>query len=149
MDGPSTRPDVDGADEAGDRFGAALAAGNVTGSAHQDLIIGAPGEAPNEDPRSGSVFVSPGAASGHAAGFGLNQDWLGIGANEAGDEFGAALAVGNFDKDGYADIAVGIPGEAPNANPKSGSVAIIHGASSQVGSAFVRNEDHFQLPHRR
>jgi hypothetical protein len=137
--------EVGGADEAGDRFGAALAAGNVTGSAHQDLIIGAPGESPNADPQSGGVYVSPGAASGYSAGFGVNQGSLDIGANEAGDEFGAALAVGNFDKDAYADIAVGIPGEFPGSQPKSGSVGIVHGASSRVGSAFVRNEDHFQL----
>ena len=31
---------------------------------------------------------------------------------EGGDIFGAALTTGNFDGDGFADIAIGVPGEA-------------------------------------
>ncbi|MBG0825911.1 FG-GAP repeat protein [Planomonospora sp. ID91781] len=129
-----------GATEAGDRFGAALAAGNVTGSAHADLVIGAPAEAPGADPAgSGSIYVIPGAAVGKAAGFGLTQEGNG-GGNEAGDNFGATLAVGNFDKDGYTDVAVGIPGEVQGADVKSGSVVILPGAATKLGAAFWLQE---------
>ncbi|MFC6079865.1 hypothetical protein [Sphaerisporangium aureirubrum] len=128
--------DAGGATEAGDRFGAALALGNVTGSSHADLVVGAPAEAPGSDPAgSGVVYVIPGAASGKAAGFGVTQEGNG-GGNEADDNFGAALALGDFDHDGYADIAAGTPGEAPGSEPRSGSVGIFPGASAKLGTAF-------------
>lgn len=127
--------------EAGDEFGAALAAGNVTGSGHADLVIGAPGEAPGSDPAdSGSLYIMPGAADGQGTGFTSGQETNG-GTSEAGDRYGAALAVGNFDKDGYADIAVGVPGEAPGSNPAAGSIAIIPGASSKLGTSFWVQEN--------
>ncbi|NJP92521.1 hypothetical protein HCN51_24125 [Nonomuraea sp. FMUSA5-5] len=132
--------DAGGATEAGDRFGAALAAGNVTGSAHADLVVGAPAEAPGADPAgSGGVYVIPGAAAGKAAGFGLTQEGNG-GGNEAGDNFGATLATGNFDRDGYTDVAVGVPGEVQGADVKSGSVVILPGAATKLGTAFWLQE---------
>ncbi|MFG1681504.1 FG-GAP-like repeat-containing protein [Nonomuraea sp. NPDC049269] len=132
--------DAGGSTEAGDRFGAALATGNVTGSSHADLVVGAPAEAPGSDPAgSGAIYVIPGAASGKAAGFGLTQEGNG-GGNEADDNFGTALAVGNFDKDGYADLAVGVPGEVLGADLKSGSVVIFPGAASKLGTAFWLQE---------
>ena len=132
--------DTGGAIEAGDEFGAALAAGNVTGSSYADLVIGAPGEAPGTDPAdSGAVYVMPGASTGEGTGFGVNQEGN-SGANEAGDRFGAALAVGNFGKASYAAIAVGVPGEAPGTAPASGSVVIIPGASSKLGAGYPVHE---------
>ncbi|MEU5943627.1 hypothetical protein ABZ807_31745 [Micromonospora sp. NPDC047548] len=126
--------------EAGDQFGAALAAGNVTGSSYTDLVIGAPGEAVGSPAvASGAVYVMPGASSGMGTGFGVNQAGNG-GANEAGDRFGAALAVGNFGKASYAAIAVGVPGEAPGSQPASGSVVIIPGASSKLGAGYSVQE---------
>ncbi|MFY1672498.1 hypothetical protein ACN27G_21430 [Plantactinospora sp. WMMB334] len=128
--------DVGGANEAGDRFGAALAAGNVTGSAHTDLVIGAPGEGPDTSPaNSGAIYVMPGAADGTGTGFGRNQNNNG-GSNEAGDNLGAALAVGDFDADGFADIAAGLPGEAPGDAPAAGSVLVYPGASANLGTGY-------------
>jgi hypothetical protein len=131
--------DAAGANEAGDKFGSALAIGNVTGDSHADLVVGAPGEAPGTDPAGGGIYIIPGASTGKGTGFGRNQDSDG-GANEAGDAFGSALAVGNFDKDGFADIAVGIPGEAPGTSPAGGSVAIFPGASSQLAAGYTIDE---------
>lgn len=127
--------EVGGANEAGDKFGAAVAAGNVTGSAHTDLIIGAPGEAPGDDPAGGGVYVVPGAADGKDPGFGRNQSGNG-GSNEVGDALGSALAVGDFDADGYADIAAGVPGEAPGSAPTSGSLLVFPGAATQLGTGY-------------
>jgi FG-GAP repeat len=130
-----TQTDAGGSTEAGDQFGAALAAGNVTGSSHADLVVGAPGEAPGSNPVSGNIYVIPGAADGKGTGFGKTQAGNG-GSNEAGDRMGAALAVGNFDKDSYADIAVGVPGEAPDTAPAGGSLLILPGAATQVGVGY-------------
>jgi hypothetical protein len=129
-----------GANEAGDLFGAALAAGNVvgakTGTVYADLVVGAPGEAPATDPQSGAVYVVPGASAGPVAnGVAVNQTGNG-GANESGDRFGAALATGDFNKDGWADIAVGLPGEQPRTDPQSGTATVIPGGSTAVGKGF-------------
>src|SRR5262249_61475552 len=70
---------------------------------------------------------------------GVARSRTGMGANEAGDRMGSALATGDFDGDGYADIAVGVPGEAPGAAPAGGSVVVFPGASSQVATGFWLN----------
>ncbi|MBI3950408.1 MAG: alkaline phosphatase D family protein [Acidobacteria bacterium] len=54
----------------------------------------------------------------------LTQEHAGQGGNENGDEFGAALAAGDFNGDGYMDLAIGAPGEAPVNDPKSGAVFV-------------------------
>jgi hypothetical protein len=138
---------ADGANEAGDLFGSALAAGNVvgakTGTIYSDLVVGVPGEAPGTDPQSGLVFVIPGSASGPVAGgLGSTQDENG-GANEAGDRFGAAVATGDFNKDGWADVVVGIPGESPGTQPQSGTITVLPGGSAAVGTGFTLNEAGF------
>ncbi|HEX6471052.1 MAG TPA: FG-GAP-like repeat-containing protein [Streptosporangiaceae bacterium] len=135
-----TQEDAGGTTESGDRFGSALAAGNVTGSANADLVVGAPGEAPGSAPAgAGMVYVVPGASTGKSAGFGRVQGDAG-GTSEANDHFGAALAVGNFDKDGFADIVVGVPDEAPGSDPAGGDIAVFPGASAQTAAAYWVHE---------
>ncbi|SCF08603.1 trypsin-like serine protease [Micromonospora chokoriensis] len=140
---------ADGANEAGDRFGTAVAAGQVVGSTHADLIVGAPGEAPGANPRSGGIYVYPGGSgTGFASGFGLAQTRMGVGADEEGDQFGAVLAVGNFDKDSYQDIVVGVPSESPGNHPRSGSLTVVHGASAAAGmTAYGLSFGETDLPH--
>ena len=136
-----------GADEAGDQFGQALAIGNVTGDSHRDLVVGAPGEAPGADPaNSGTVYVMPGSSTGTGTGFGDSQAGDG-GTNEAGDRLGAALAIGDFDHDGRADIAAGVPGEAPDDDPASGSILVFPGASSGLAAGYwVQERDTGDAP---
>ncbi|MBL8958123.1 MAG: FG-GAP repeat protein [Myxococcaceae bacterium] len=55
----------------------------------------------------------------------LYADSLGI--IEQGDKFGATLASGDFDDDGYQDLAIAATGEAPGADPASGAVLIFKG----------------------
>ena len=128
-----------GANETGDRFGTALAAGPVTGDRYADLVVGAPGEAPGEAPRSGAIYLVTGAADGIGTGSGHTQTGNG-GANEEGDLFGSALAIGDLDRDGKGDVVVGSPGEAPGADPKSGTLTVLPGTGTGLGTAYSLGE---------
>jgi hypothetical protein len=125
--------------EAGDEFGAALAAGEVLGTGGFDeLVVGVPGE----DAQAGklSIFRHNGTA------FGAHHQFFqpaGFTTQESGDRFGAAVAVGNIDGAGDCcsvlqfdneaakreDVIVGLPGEAPEvslfAEDPAGSGAVL------------------------
>lgn len=105
---------MQGSSEAGDAFGWALAVGNVNGDLYDDLAIGVPGETDDVTAQGhGAVQLVLGSATGlTAAGNTLfNELFLG-GAPKTGDSFGNALASGDFDGDGYDDLAIGSPYES-------------------------------------
>ena len=84
--------------EAGDRFGSALAVGDLGGSADDDLAIGVPEEDGTATVDDGVVHILLGAATGlTATGSTLwSQNDAGIGDTaESGDGFGASLAIGD------------------------------------------------------
>jgi hypothetical protein len=119
-----------GSNENDDRFGQALAAGDFDGDGNDDLAVGAPGEKPGSEPKSGWVFVFRGTAAGMNPWKGFGQQ--GLGSNENDDRFGQALAAGDFDGDGREDLAVGAPGEKPGSEPKSGYVFSYKGSPSSM-----------------
>ncbi len=102
-----------------ERFGAALASGDFDNDGCDDLAIGVPRDDVDGVDAAGSVQVLYGtAAEGLTAS--SSDYWTqaplstvgGIGgALEANDRFGSALAVGDFDDDGFDDLAIGAPGE--------------------------------------
>ncbi len=109
-------------------FGWASATGDFNKDGFPDLAVGAPYDGSG----AGSVTVYAGSASGPAAGRKLQQTGI-LDGNEAGDRFGAALSVGDFNKDGYADLAVGVPGEVVS-SIKTGAVALFNGSASGLGA---------------
>jgi hypothetical protein len=119
-----------GSNEADDRFGTALASGDFNGDRRDDLAVGAPGEEPGSDPKSGGVFVFGGSSDGLVAREFLAQE--GLGGNETGDEFGRALSSGDYDGDNLDDLAVGAPGESPGSDPKSGAVFVFRGTVAEL-----------------
>lgn len=49
------------------------------------------------------------------------------GVAERDDRFGAALASGDFDSDGFADLAIGVPGESIRGR-RAGAVHVLYGS---------------------
>ena len=91
-----------------DGFGSSLAAGNFNNDGYDDLAIGIP----NKDNGRGQVMVMYGGAEGLAAAGSQVWDQNTLqDTRESDDRFGSALAAGDFDADGYADLAIGVPGE--------------------------------------
>ena len=104
------------------------------GDGYADLAVGVPGEdigsrASKHD--AGAVQVLYGSSSGPTArDQRWHQDSKGIkGAAEWGDRFGSVLASGDFDADGHADLAVGVPGEGVGTASYAGVVQVLYGGS--------------------
>jgi hypothetical protein len=128
--------------EAGDRFGAALAMGDFNHDGFADLVIGVPNEQlPNTagvTVSAGAVHVLYGASSGLTAT--NNQFWHGgspgiglavLGGDTTGDKFGASLAVGDFNNDGFEDLAIGIP---ERFTTNVGAALVLYGSASGLTS---------------
>jgi len=126
---------VPGSNLSGDDWGYALAAGDVTKDGKADLIVGAPGKTSGGASHSGAITVLRGATGGLT---GTNaqyfaQDTSGVpGTSEKNDQFGTSLTVGDFNGNGYADVAIGMPSEAIGSDAIAGSVTVMYGSSSGI-----------------
>ena len=129
---------IDDVSEVGDNFGQALAAGDFNGDGRDDLAIGAPNENVGTEIAAGSVNVLLGSLNGLAAAGDkfFNQATPGIlEAAEAGDLLGFALAAGDFNNDGFADLAMGVPHESVGAISGAGSVNVVYGSATGLQTA--------------
>ena len=126
-------PNIEGDAETSDRFGSALASADFDGNGDADLAIGVPRESIDGIAAVGGANVIYGASTGLVS---TNDDFwhqqlLEVeGDPESGDEFGTALAGGDFDGNGDADLAIGVPGESINGIEDVGGVNVLYGSST-------------------
>jgi len=95
----------------GDRAGSALAMGDFDGDNKAELAIAYPGRTVDGHGAAGQVRVYDYDHGAFATAAILDQGDVPNDAPGDSDGFGHALAVGDFDNDGYQDLAVGVPYE--------------------------------------
>jgi hypothetical protein len=126
-------PGVPDTNETGDHLSVGLATADFNGDGFDDIAAGAR----FEDLDLGGTVTNAGAVTvffGSPAGIsGSNSSlWtasgLGLEPSETGDEWGHVLAAGDFDHDGYADLAIGAPYETLGSGPRTGQVTILRGS---------------------
>jgi hypothetical protein len=139
-----------------DLWGASLAAANVGKSTQADLIVGAPLETPGSTNFNaactgplgcaGQITVIYGASGGltSSGARAFNQNSSGVpDAAEFDDEFGSAVAAGNFGKSAHADVAVGVPFEDIGAIASAGAINVLFGSTTGLtgtGAHFLHED---------
>jgi FG-GAP repeat len=139
---------VPGAAERADQFGFSLAVGDINGDHKAELAVGANGETIGSGAvyarSAGMVTVFRFGANLAASGFqAFTQDTAGVpGAAETNDQFGNAVAFGDFNGDGRADLAVASVGEdigsAPNAFDSAGMVTVLYARTTTLTTSGAK-----------
>jgi hypothetical protein len=134
---PGTDPDIIGEDEwagdtpgEGERFGTALAAGDVDGDGFDDLLAGAPNEGSAD---IGRVYLKRGSVTGLTTVRNelFTQTFLG-GSNGDDDHLGNVIALGDVDGDGALEIALGVPDKDVGTADDAGMVYVTRAFGQQL-----------------
>src|SRR4030095_9864202 len=120
--------------ETGDGFGSALGVGDFDNDGFADLAVGVPSEGRGATSQTGAVNVLYGSRRGRTADG--NQQFLQgvggvLGTAELGDQFGFALGGGDFNNDGFADLAVGAPFEDVGTVFDAGALNVLYGSRAR------------------
>ena len=92
------------------------------------MAIGAPGEKYGQFQEAGAVTLLYASRSGIATdpSFRIHQNIPGVpDRNEAYDHWGAVLTSGDYNNDGFTDLAIGAPNESSGKKEQTGSVTIM------------------------
>jgi hypothetical protein len=138
-------PDLEGGAGNENRFGRSVGAADFNGDHFDDLVVGVPYQTVNGRYNAGSLNVIYGSAAGlQATGEGgpddqmWNQDSTDVeDAAQSADRFGWATAVEDFNTDGYADLAIGVPMETLEAQQikSTGGVNVLYGSATGLQAA--------------
>jgi hypothetical protein len=142
-------PSVKEKAEENDRFGRELEGDDYNGDGYDDLAIGTHFESAGPVQNAGTVNLLYGGPSGlQATGVDGPDDQLwaqGINGvkdqGEIDDRFGSALGAGDFNLDGFGDLAVGIRLEDLDTHTNAGAVSILHGSAAGIQATGVGGPD--------
>ncbi|MGH4035909.1 esterase [Actinomycetota bacterium Odt1-20B] len=127
------------------RGGPVAASGDINHDGYDDLVTGEPNPLDDggESKTGGVVGVRYGGAGGPSEDVGWwTQDTDGVpGTAEQGDGWGSDLSVADTDGDGYADVAIGAPGEDIGTVADAGAVWVLRGAGSGLTSKGAKSWD--------
>ncbi len=124
---------------------AALPGGDFNGDGFDDLAIGVPDEDVGLRVDAGAVHVLYGSVGGLRATIASGAPidarlftesatwWAGV-SPQAGSRFGEALAIGDFNDDGFDDLAISAPGRDIVAVADAGRVYVVYGGHAGLGS---------------
>ncbi|MFF2697794.1 FG-GAP and VCBS repeat-containing protein [Streptomyces cyaneofuscatus] len=109
------------------------AVGDFDRDGYGDIAVGNP--AANDG--RGVVIVWYGTSAGPGKrSVTLSQSTAGVaGASEAWDQFGSSLTAGDADGDGYADLAVGVPGEKVGTKANAGGAYLFRGGKGGLAGS--------------
>lgn len=133
------------------RLGSAVGTGDVNGDGRADLVTG---HVSQLIPLGGEARVRYGTRRGLPAepDLSIAQSSLGL-PDPAGpnDQFGSAVAIGDVNADGYADVAIGMQGKPAGEATRAGSVVLLTGGSSGLSTASAQSfgQDTWRTRHRR
>ncbi len=109
--------------QAGMEFGFAIASGDLNNDGLSEVVIGAPNYNNGGNANAGEIFVFAGQTTGLQT-----PPVIFIPGHAASDQYGRALAVGDVNNDGFADLAVGAP-TSNSAFPTGGLVDLYLGSA--------------------
>jgi hypothetical protein len=115
---------------------------DFNGDGFTDLVIGVPLEDLNGNEDAGAVQVIYGSIDGLAADSNPDQLWTKNSTDIEGnpenfDAFGATISSGDYNGDGYDDLAIGTPGNDVLGVPDAGAVHVIYGSSVGLSATSV------------
>jgi hypothetical protein len=123
---------IDDYPESYDHFGYQLEGGDFNGDGYVDLAIGVPGETVNGNANAGMVQILFGSINGFSGSDSQTWSHDNIPSQTVDEDewFGQALASGDFDMDGFDDLAIGVPGQDFVSMDNVGLVNVLYGSSS-------------------
>ena len=130
-----------------DQFGYSLAAGRINDDRFDDLVVGAAGETNSEASMAGAVHVLYNDSRQRNV-FDLRKDKLLSQQNLPGDSpedidfFGYALALGDYDRNGFDDLAVGVPYDSLDGYSDAGIVQVSYSDATGGLNTDPAPDDH-------
>ena len=139
---------IQDAAETSDKLGISLVTGDFNFDGFDDVAAGIPFEDIGTVTDGGAAAALYGSASGIQADAPDDQFWSQNSTNvlensENGDDFGLALAVGDFNGDTFADLAVGVPLENFGLFPDAGCIDVLYASAAGI-QADAPNDQVFQ-----